>query len=262
MKNKFQLLVISIFFTNVSFGQNLDFTNLIEKVSQQRMLCEQITKNYLLIGSKINVDQATIEFDEFKSAFAENLNLIANNLKSENSKNAMTNVKSLWTDLQLTVNLVPTKVSAIEILKKTNNLGLACKDLSSKIFVENNFKNSNLFNVFIKQKLNSQKIAKLWLANNWKIDYPNLDIELKEVMTSYEFSLSILIAATDKSTLMFKILNKENLDWQYFKKSFDLENTLVQPQTVLDNTNAILKALNNNTSFYQKIALQNAIVRL
>ena len=160
MKIKFQLLVISILFINVSFGQNLDFTNLIEKVSQQRMLCEQITKNYLMIGSKINVDQAKIEFDESKSAFSENLNLIANNLKGEVSKNALNNVMLLWNDLQLTINLVPTKISAIEILKKTNNLALACKDLSSKIFVENNFKNSNLFNVFIKQKLNSQKIAK------------------------------------------------------------------------------------------------------
>ncbi len=260
MKAKSVLIVVVLLIGFSSFAQKLNLSLIIEKAGKQRLLCEQVTKSYLMIGSAVKTDEAKLEFDDAKFAFSKNLLFLTENAKSEELKLAISNVVSLWNDFKVTIASKPTRENAIVAINQSNLVIKSCNEMVAKIFIENNLKNTRLFSLCNKQRLNSQKIAKLCVAKNWNIANPDLEKDINEVLTSYEFSLQQMMLSTENTPEIIKILNQQLKDWSIFKPNFLFENKTVVPETVVENTNNILNEWNKLANIYQKTFFNSNVI--
>ena len=260
MKTKSLILAILSLFGISSFSQKLNLSLIIEKAGKQRLLCEQVTKSYLMIGAAIKTDDAKLEFDDAKFAFSKNLLFLNENCKSEDSKLAILSVINFWNEFKIIIASKPSRENANIAINQSNLVIKSCNEMVNKIFAEFNLKNTRLFGLCNKQRLNSQKIAKLCIAKNWNIIDPDLEKNLNEVLTSYEFSLQQMLLSNENTPEIIKILNQQLKEWSNFKPIFLFENKTVVSETVVENTNNILNEWSKLASIYQKTFLNSNVI--
>ncbi len=92
MNFKSFLIVLNFLIIGSSFGQKFSLPQLIEKAGKQKILCEQMTKSYLMMGSLIKAVEARFEFDDSKFAFSKNMLYLSEYSKLEETKIAIQNV--------------------------------------------------------------------------------------------------------------------------------------------------------------------------
>ncbi len=240
-----------------SYGQKLNLTQIIDKVGKQRILCEQITKSFLMVGSAVKTEDSKTEFDDAKFAFSKNLLFLNENSKLVESKIAIQNVTNLWNDFKILIETKPTKENALNVIDQSNLILKSCNEMVSKIYNENNLKSTRLINLCNKQRLNTQKIAKFCVLKNWKINYLDLEKDLNEALTSYEFTLSQMLVATENTSEINNILLQQESDWSKYKSNFIFENKSVVSEKIQENTNILLNEFNKLATLYQKIAISN-----
>ena len=144
-------------------------------------MCEQVTKSFLWLGLAINNNDAKVEFDDAKFAFSKNLLFFAENSKSANTKIAVQNLIFLWSEFKILLEAKPSKENAMIVINKSNLIMNSCSELISKIYFENNIKNTRILNLCNKQKLNIEKISKYSVIKNWNFGYPELEKDLNKI---------------------------------------------------------------------------------
>ena len=257
MKSTLFALVYFTFCTFFGYSQKNNLPVLLEKAGKQKLLCEQVTKSFLWLGLAINNNDAKVEFDDAKFAFSKNLLFFAENSKSANTKIAVQNLIFLWSEFKILLEAKPNKENAMIVINKSNLIMNSCSELISKIYFENNIKNTRILNLCNKQKLNIEKISKYSVIKNWNFGYPELEKDLNEAIVSYEFSLSQLILSEDNSPEITNLLSQRLEEWPDNKPNFVFDNKTISPEKVIVNTNLILKEWNKISLIYQKMAMSN-----
>ncbi len=160
----------------------------------------------------------------------------------------------LWNEFKTTIETVPTRENAIIVMNQSEVLLKNCNEMISKIYLEHKLKNTRLINLCNRQRLNVQKIAKHWVCNKWKVNSLDFEKNINEAITSYEFSLSQLMAEENQPEISNMLIKQQN-DWSGYKSNFVFENNTIAPETVIENTTVILNEWNKLAVLYQKMAI-------
>jgi hypothetical protein len=245
MSKKIIISVFIISFLNCLSQENT-LVSVIRKADQQRLLCEKMTKNYLLIGAKINVVDAKIELKENINTFDTNLKNIMLYLKMDDTKLFKPEVKDLWENFREKIQEKNAIKNASEIMITSNELSISCMELAKYIKSDSEYKTNSLENLCNKQLLNLQKIMKLCTASIWNIDYPNLDKELKESIVSFDFSIYRLIQETKKNSKLRSEIETQNQIWMCTKEKIEEDKANFLQKNVffdLEKTNSNFKII-------------------
>ena len=259
MKNSITTIFISIVFSFYGIAQSKNSFFILEKTGKQRMLCEQMTKNYLMILSNIKIDEAKIELDQSRSEFNENLVFLDKSLISDITRVTLNNIETNWSIFKEKLSSKPSKENIDEFMNLSNLISGYCNELTAKVYIENDFKNARMLNLCNKQKTNTQKIAKNFVALNSefadKNDYINL---INETITSFEFSLSLLKNLAINNQLLTENLKKTELEWIMIKDSFNYKSASYNLTNVLSNTDKINKLTTKFSDLVQTNLLQDS----
>ncbi len=245
MVKKVILIVLSISFLNC-FSQETNLVTVIRKADQQRQLCEKMTKNYLLIGAKINIVDAKIEFKETVKTFETNLKDIMMFLKMDNTKLFKPEVKNLWENFKEKIEGKNAKKNASEIIIASNELSLSCLELSKYIKADTEYKTNSIENLCNRQLLNLEKIMKLCTASIWDINYVNLDKELKESIVSFDFTIFRLLQETKKNSKLNREIETQNQIWMCTKEKIEEDRVNLLQKNIffdLEKTNSNFKII-------------------
>ena len=259
---KLIILIAIIFSSNfLAIAQNSDIYFLLEKAGKQRMLCEQMTKNYLMIVTNQNADLAKIEIDQTKIEFNENLNFLFRNLNTDLTKKTISEISDKWLDLKDKIDADKNVSDCNIVLELSENLSLVCNNLTNNIYRENDFKNARMINILNKQKLNSQKLIKFLLINNLENNDRNLTIKnINEVIASYELNNQLLKGLTNTEINLKNLLSKNSIEWTLIKQNFDINNTKFKIEIAIENANKILKLNNDFSNSLEIISLTNSVL--
>lgn len=252
MSKKIIISVFIISFLNC-FSQESNLVTVVRKADQQRLLCEKMTKNYLLIGAKVNVVDAKIELKENIKTFDNNLKDIMLFLKMDDTKLFKPEVKDLWDNFREKIQEKNTIENASEIMITSNELSISSMELAKYIKSDSEYKMNSVENLCNKQLVNLQKIMKLCTASIWNINYPNLDKELKECIVSFDFSIYRLIQETKKNPKLRSEIETQNQIWMCTKEKIEENKSNFLQKNVffdLEKTNSnfkiILEYIENN----------------
>jgi len=255
MKLLYSITIFILFFTNILFAnvvtsdkQSIKILNII---NHQRMLSQQITKDYLYIKNGINTDEANREIGkslrEFNN-FYHKINLLTKNKKLKSSMNFIKksskqfrtlskkplNAKNIKLILNLSESVLNQSGQIISLLKKEIN------------------HNSKFIAMLGQQEMLSQRIAKYYIA--YKSDKsPNNKINMKKNIELFgKNHIKIMKRGVNNPSIGKKLKEIDRL-WAIANNFYgDIEKSGEIPLTVFETTNEISKNMNEIIKIYTR----------
>jgi hypothetical protein len=247
-----------IFFAIFLNGQTISLISAANKVGQQQLLCEKMLKDYAILGANSNSKEAKTELDNSVTLFNQNINDLTQYVNATEAVVALNDVNDLWPKFRNVVLKNPTPENFQLLLVDANRLVEACNLVAENIHLDENIEVAKLARICGRQRILSQRLAKLYMIANWKVDYPKLDKELHASINTFEYSLGKLMIYTENPPEIKTLLNKQYDDWSKLKPYFE-DMTTLRPDVVFAETNAILKDFEKTTSLYEKILDQQKL---
>lgn len=248
-------LLFALLFSFKIKAQDSNLQTIINKAGAQRALSQKMAKNYMLIGMGINTEEAAKELDKSTALFNENLHEIIFFNKSKKTELATNKVNELWTRFRVYVSETPTKDNAPQIIKASTDLMNACHEVVLSLIENNTTKNENLqlINRCGLQRRNSQRIAMLYIAKAWGVNYV-VDKELNETIESFETTLDYLLKNPTNTPDIEKILKFHRGEWIFLRKTFDISTGALKPEQVSSSAKLMFKDFDALTGMYEKFS--------
>lgn len=248
------ILLIVLF----SFPSHADIANNAEAINQagkQRMLGQRIVKAYIMVGSDVKANKAQKELDESIALFEQHHLELMEYAPNKSIYDALNQVSEIWMPFRLKAVQEPQASIAEQLIIASDELFKASNNV---VFLLEKYAQSNtakLVNTSGKQRMLSQKIAKLYMAMAWKLNSENLKRDFEKTLQDYEAGLNQLNQAPENSAQIKKKLAKVNAQWQFSKAGFSQhESGRFVPTLISVTTDSMLKKMNELTLEYQKLS--------
>lgn len=249
------LSIALLFFSAFSYSEIISKADSINKAGAQRMLSQRIVKNYIMIGNNIKATQAHQELDHAVALFEQQHLELLDYIEDPSVINALDNVSEIWISFRLKAISNPTKETAKELITLSDKLYIKSNTVVALLEKKENTQSAALVNTSGKQRMLSQKIAKLYMAMAWQIDQKNLTIDFDNALKEYENGLDKLNKANENTPAINKKLNKVNAQWKFSKAGFSqYKQDRFVPTLISVTTESILKKMDELTSDYQELA--------
>jgi hypothetical protein len=249
----------TLFMAFIAIAGNAQITNIgnaINKAGKQRMLVQRMTKDYMSIGAGIKVKESTTDIDDITALFNETQRDLTLFAKDKDTKNAITYVNDLWANFRLKMANDPDVVNAESIISEASILTNACNSVVEKLQGSNTTaQNTKLVNICGKQRLNMQRLAMLYIAKSWGVQYKFLDSDIRDVISSFELNLGILTNTKENTDEIKQSLAFQKSEWEFLKKSLESEN--LKPGNIYGSTNIMTKDFDGLVTQYEKIVIDN-----
>lgn len=255
IKNKMKnsTTIIAFFFTIVLMAQTNETSRTITNLNKQKMLCYQIAKNYLAVGSDVKKVESLIEIEDAIGTFEVNYDDLVSLVKDNDSKLILKNIGKSWSDFRLKSMQTPTQLNAIKIITNANHLDSLCSKLIEKTTTNNDLKTIVLPNIYDHQQMLSQKMAMYYMASYWKVPFPELNKEMTKSIESFDLNIDILYSATYTNDDIKTILKLQKDEWLFIKKSFSIDREKQLPVSVLASSTLMFLNFDHASSVFDKL---------
>ena len=135
----------------------------------QRMLSQRIAKSYLMIGAEVRSEQALQQLDQSVARFENNYQALAEYAPSAEIGAALEQVGESWQHYRELALSRPTREQAVLLLALSDQLLAHSEALVQLIEAHTGSAGARLVNRSGRQRMLSQRIAKLYLALSWRL---------------------------------------------------------------------------------------------
>ncbi|HCM06665.1 MAG TPA: hypothetical protein DIC30_11725 [Oceanospirillales bacterium] len=249
------LSIALLFFSAVSHSEIVSVAEAINKAGAQSMLSQRIVKDYIMIGSHIKSDKAHKELDQAVALFEQQHLELLDFLEDPAQMRALNQISKTWESLRLKAISKPSKEMAKELIPLSDKLYIQSNKLLSLLEKKGNVHANHTVSISSKQRMLSQRIAKLYMAMAWTVDLKNLSSSFEDTLKEYESGLAELNKAEENTPAIQKKLKKINAQWTFSKAGLSqYEQDRFVPTLISVTTESILKKMDEVTADYQKIA--------
>lgn len=222
----------------------------------QRMLSQRIAKNYLMIGAEVRTEQASRQLDESLARFESNLLTLDDYAASPAIEQQLQRVSLLWQEYRSLVLQRPERESAVRVLSLSDQLLAECETLVAQIERSGAGRTAQLVNRSGRQRMLSQRIAKLYLALSWKLPQQELQTQFGQAVDEFSQALEELRIAPENTTEINAALVKASAQWEFSQQGFHLsEDARYVPTLISITSETLLKQMEDLTRAYAELPL-------
>ncbi|MNZ48306.1 hypothetical protein D3C78_660460 [compost metagenome] len=217
----------------------------------QRMLSQRIAKSYLMIGTEVRADEANVQLDQSMATFEKNHLALVEYAPNDTIRSELGKAGGLWQRYRELALSSPDKQRAVELLGLSDELLAQCEKVVQLIERHTGNSNAWLVNRSGRQRMLSQRIAKLYLARSWHLPVNSLDEQFKQAVNEFGQALGELQNAKQNTREISAALSKADAQWQYSRVGFELsaEGRYV-PTVIAITTESLLTQMQELTVAY------------
>ncbi|MEE1951487.1 type IV pili methyl-accepting chemotaxis transducer N-terminal domain-containing protein [Pseudomonas alcaligenes] len=220
----------------------------------QRMLSQRIAKSYLMIGAEVRSEQALQQLDQSVARFENNYQALAEYAPSAEIGAALEQVGESWQHYRELALSRPTREQAVLLLALSDQLLAQSEALVQLIEAHTGSAGARLVNRSGRQRMLSQRIAKLYLALSWRLPVEGLEQQLQQATGEFEAAQQELLGAEQNTPQIAAALQKVEAQWRFARVGFQLSaDARYVPTVITTTTETLLWQMNELTSAYAAV---------
>ncbi|BCR23956.1 type IV pili methyl-accepting chemotaxis transducer N-terminal domain-containing protein [Aquipseudomonas alcaligenes] len=220
----------------------------------QRMLSQRIAKSYLMIGAEVRSEQALQQLDQSVARFENNYQALAEYAPSAEIGAALEQVGECWQHYRELALSRPTREQAVLLLALSDQLLAQSEALVQLIEAHTGSAGARLVNRSGRQRMLSQRIAKLYLALSWRLPVEGLEQQLQQATGEFEAAQQELLSAEQNTPQIAAALQKVEAQWRFARAGFQLSaDARYVPTVITTTTETLLWQMNELTSAYAAV---------
>ncbi|WP_277373469.1 type IV pili methyl-accepting chemotaxis transducer N-terminal domain-containing protein [Pseudomonas sp. AA-38] len=216
----------------------------------QRSLGQRMAKDYLMIGADVRVDAAQRQLQETIERFEASQKALGEYAPNPEIKAALAKVDATWATYRQQLEAKPEQAKAAALLATSETLlqqTQAVTDAMAKHLGEM----GATVNRSGWARVQTQRIAMLYMAKSWRVQVPDLDAKLDKSVKDFETILGELEARGTPNEEIAAAQRRARAHWGFTLKGIDLhaEQDFV-PTVITVSTDSLFRQLNELTRLY------------
>lgn len=220
----------------------------------QRMLSQRIAKSYLMIGAEVRSDQAQQQLEQSVARFESNYQALDEYAPSPQIRAALLQVEQTWRPYRELSLSRPSREQAVRLLQLSEQVLAQSEALVKLIEAHTGSASARLVNRSGRQRMLSQRIAKLYLALSWHLPMEGLEQQLQLATSEFEAAQQELLSAEQNTPQITAALHKVEAQWRFARAGFQLSaDSRYVPTVITTTTETLLWQMNELTSAYEAV---------
>jgi hypothetical protein len=242
--------------SNFAMAEISDLNSAINKAGRQRMLSQRMAKAYLQIGQNIDTQRSRKVLESSIALFDQQLVELKNFAPSAETKDTYSKLEKAWLAYKdVLIGAAPSRTGAKKVMEISDNVLQLSHEGTLELVSLSKSESGPLVGVAGRQRMLSQRMAKLYQAINWGVAPPSAAAELNKARGEFNVGLKALSAAPLTTQAIKGELELVRQQWMFFENA--LGNVSgdkdMQATTVATTSERLLDALDRITLLFEKM---------
>lgn len=242
--------------SNFAMAEISDLNSAINKAGRQRMLSQRMAKAYLQIGQNIDTQRSRKVLESSIALFDQQLVELKNFAPSAETKDTYSKLEKAWLAYKdVLIGAAPSRAGAKKVMEISDNVLQLSHEGTLELVSLSKSESGPLVGVAGRQRMLSQRMAKLYQAINWGVAPPSAAAELNKARGEFNVGLKALSAAPLTTQAIKGELELVRQQWMFFENA--LGNVSgdkdMQATTVATTSERLLDALDRITLLFEKM---------
>ena len=226
----------------------------VNVAGRQRMLSQRIVKAYCQIGLGVLPKASRAQLREAVALFESQLIVLESAAADAATRDALRALGRAWRPFRA-LALGPVDREHAQRLHARDADVLAAAQKVTQLF-ESAAPNSvgPLVNLSGRQRMLSQRLAKIYMLQAWGVDNPGLRPDAEAARAEFSAALETLRTAPQNTEEIRRELAAVELQWKWFDNALALEGTHAYKLVVADASESIVNSMDRITQLYEQLA--------
>ena len=252
MKNIKNIFIFIIFISISSFLEarsSTDYNWMINTINHQKILTQQILKEYAFLGMGNSFRGSKKSFKEYLKKYDKELKELGEVLLDDKAVEYLYEVNQIWLPIQKTFNSPPKKSEVADLQKRSDKILDRMSKLMRIVLSKSSKEINKIVSISGYQNVIIERMGALYMLKTWGIDDHKFKFKMRESITFFKNSLYKMLNSR-YSTPNIKIIIKKVMNDFKKRQIMNRSKTKFIPILIYDKTNEIHTNMNKITRAY------------
>ncbi len=239
---------------SASAAAELSVASAINKAGRQRMLSQRIAKAYCQAALGVLPETSARILEESIALFEGQLAELNAAAPTKQIRASVAALAKPWHLYRAAASGAPAREACPKLSAQSDEVLAAAHRLTVELQDFSGTQVGRLVNIAGRQRMLSQRLAKLYMVRAAGPDSPSLREEMDSARNEFAGALGVLQAAPENTPALRRELDSVALQWEWFQGALSQETGLASYRLVVaDASESILRSMETVTRLYEEL---------